>query len=122
MEESRVLRYVKAMSLVKAMLMDAIKIIEAEESELISEMAKRLERSSEQGAPTATAECPRSAREMVLSIMEPGKAYTARDIKRLISERHSVNIPMPTLYVVLRRLVNKGRAKRVRRGVYQLAQ
>jgi sugar-specific transcriptional regulator TrmB len=122
MEESRVLRYVKAMSLVKAMLMDAIKIIETEESELISEIARSLERSRKPGAPITVAEHSMPTREVVLSVMEPGKAYTPMDIKRLISEKYGVDVPMPTIYTTLRRLVNRKRVKRVKQGVYQLAQ
>jgi hypothetical protein len=121
MGESRVLRYLKTLSLVKRMLMDAVRVIEAEESELISEVVRGFERPSEPRAPTRAAEYSMPASEVVLSVMEPGKAYTARDIKRLISERHGVDIPISTIYSTLRRLVNRRRVKRVKRGVYQLA-
>ena len=115
-----ILRYIKTMNLVKRMLMDVIKMIEVEENEIITEIMKSAERPTVPKAPIIAAKYPKLAREMVLSVMEPGKEYAPTDIKRLIKEKYGIDIPITTVHTALHRLVNRKKVKRVGRGVYQL--
>jgi len=115
-----ILRYIKTMNLVKRMLMDVIKMIEVEENEIITEIMKSAERPTVPKAPIIAAKYPKLAREMVLSVMEPGKEYMPTDIKRLIREKYGIDIPITTVRTALHRLVNRKKVKRVGRGVYQL--
>jgi hypothetical protein len=121
MEYDEILRYMKTMNLVKRMLMDVIKMIEVEENEIISEIMKSAERPAMQKAPIIATKYPKPVMEIVLSVMEPGKTHTPTDIKRLVREKHGMDIPISTIYTVLHRLVNRKKVKRVRLGVYQLA-
>ena len=121
MEYDEILRYMKTMNLVKRMLMDVIKMIEVEENELITEIMKSAEKPAMPEAPIIVAKYPKPVREIVLSVMEPGKMYTPTDIKRLIREKHGVDMPTSTVHTALHRLVNGKKVRRVERGVYQLA-
>jgi hypothetical protein len=121
MEYDEILRYIKTMNLVKRMLMDVIKMIEVEENELITEIMKSAEKPAMSKVPIIAAKYPKPAREIVLSVMEPGKEYTPTDIKRLISEKHGMDMPISTVHTALHRLVNRKKIKRAGRGLYQLA-
>jgi len=121
MEYDEILRYMKTMNLVKRMLMDVIKMIEVEENELITEIMKSAERPAMPKAPIIVAKYPKPVREIVLSVMEPGKMYMPTDIKRLIREKHGMDMPISTVHTALHRLVNRKKVRRVERGVYQLA-
>jgi hypothetical protein len=90
-----------------------VKLIEATR-ELIYEFKKR--KKPETVIP-ATAQ---PVREMILGVMEPGKAYTPVDIKRLIREKYGTEIPYSTLLITIHTLTRKGVLKKLKRGVYQL--
>jgi len=91
-----------------------VKLIEATR-ELIYEFKKR--KKPETVIP-ATAQ---PVREMILGVMEPGKAYTPVDIKRLIREKYGTEILYSTLHITIHTLTRKGVLKKLKRGVYQLA-
>jgi hypothetical protein len=76
---------------------------------------------AEAARPAPTPSAVASVPQMVLSVMEPGKAYSRREILRLVEEKYSVKLSEGSLDGVLNRLVNSEKLKRVRRGVYQLA-